>query len=201
MDRSDLPLDEYTLAAFLSGAVQLTMIGHGLLKGERLSPWQVVGLAAALGGLLYLLLPGLAAPPLGPAALMGVSGAAWGVYSLRGRGARRPVAASAGNFLRAAPLAVALSAGMIAVGAPVRPDAMGIGYAVLSGAVTSGLGYVAWYVVLPALRATSAATVQLSVPVLAAAGGVLLLGEPITLRLVLAAVTVLGGIALVLRAR
>jgi drug/metabolite transporter (DMT)-like permease len=196
-----LTLTTGTGALLLFGAVQLTMIGYGLASGERLTMAQTAGLVVAAGGLVYLVLPGLAAPPAGPAALMVASGAAWGVYSLRGRGARDAPAATAGNFLRAAPMALASSAALALSGMPVRADGLGIACAVLSGAVTSGLGYVVWYLVLPSLRATSAATVQLSVPVLAAFGGVALLGEPVSLRLVLAAVLVLGGIAVVLRAR
>src|SRR5690606_35062355 len=151
---------------------------------------------------VYLVLPGLTAPPLGPAALMAASGVAWGVYSLRGRGTTDPVAASAGNFLHAVPMALGLAAlALVVPGGGLRPGVPGVAYAVVSGAVTSGLGYVVWYAVLPALQATSAATVQLSVPLLAALGGVVLLGEAVTLRLAAAAVAILGGIALVLRAR
>lgn len=197
-----LSLSTGTGALILFGAVQITMIGWGMVQGERLSGVQTVGLAAALGGLVYLLLPGIEAPPLGPALLMTASGAAWGVYSLRGRGSGDPAAASAGNFVRAAPLAAVLvGAVALAPDATLGLDGVGIGYAVLSGAVTSGLGYLAWYAVLPALRATSAATVQLSVPVLAALGGVALLGEAVTLRLAVASVVTLGGIALVVRSR
>lgn len=190
-----------TGALILFGAVQLTMIGWGLARGERLSGLQTLGLAAALGGLVVLVLPGLAAPPLGAALLMAASGAAWGVYSLRGRGSRSAAADSAGNFARAVPMAVGLGALVLVwPGAAAHGDGPGLAYATLSGAVTSGLGYVVWYAVLPALRATSAATVQLSVPVLAALGGVALVGEAITLRLALASALTLGGIALVLRA-
>lgn len=195
-------LETGTGALLLFGAVQLTMIGYGLLRGERFSLRQTVGLVVALGGLVYLLLPGLSAPPLGPALLMSLAGAAWGVYSLRGRGRDQPIAESAGNFLRAAPLALVLISFVLLFPAETfQLDSLGLLYATLSGSVTSGLGYVLWYTVLPALRATSAATVQLSVPVIAAVGGVLFVGESVTLRLVLASVAILGGIALVLRAR
>ena len=194
-------LETGTGALLLFGAVQLTMIGYGLWRGERFSAWQTVGFIAALGGLIYLLLPGLSAPPLGPAFLMSLAGVAWGVYSLRGREANRPIAESSGNFLRAAPLALALIPLAFIFPAETRLDGIGLLYATLSGSVTSGLGYVLWYSVLPSLRATSAATVQLSVPVIAALGGVLFIGESITLRLVLASVTILGGIAVVLRAK
>ena len=196
-----LSLSTGTGALLLFGAVQLTMVGWGLVRGERLTAVQVVGVALALGGLVYLVLPGLTAPPLGPALLMAASGMGWGVYSLRGRGAPDAVSASAGNFVRAAPLALALGAVVLVAGGGVALDGPGLGYALASGGVTSGLGYVVWYAVLPALRATSAATVQLSVPVLAALGGVVFVAEPITLRLALATVVTLGGIAIVLRAR
>lgn len=189
-------------ALLLFGAVQLTMIGYGFLRGERFSPLQLFGFAAALGGFVYLLLPGLAAPPLGAALLMTLAGAAWGMYSLRGRGADDPLAATAGNFVRSVPLALALSLLLApSFGNALRPDALGVLYAALSGALTSGLGYALWYAVLPSLRATSAATVQLSVPLLAALGGVVAVAEPLTPRLLLAAAAILGGIAAVLRAR
>ena len=190
-----------TGALLLFGVVQLTMVGYGVGRGERLAGVQIVGLMAALGGLVYLVLPGLSAPPFGPAVLMALAGAAWGIYSLRGRGSRDPAAVSAGNFVRTVPLAAALiSLVLLVPGTDLHVDSLGVFYAVLSGALTSGLGYLVWYAALPSLKATSAATVQLSVPVLAALGGVLLLGEPVSLRLVLASVLVLGGVALALRA-
>jgi drug/metabolite transporter (DMT)-like permease len=190
-----LHLSAGTGALLLFGAVQATMIFWGWKKGERLRILQVVGLLVAVIGLVALLLPGLSAPPLIPSLLMLSAGLAWGSYSLRGKGEKNPAAATAGNFLRAVPFAVV--AGLI--GLPwARVDSLGIFYAVISGAVTSGLGYVIWYRALPSLKATSAATVQLSVPVLAATGGILLLGEGVTLRYVIASLAVLGGIALVL---
>ena len=181
-------------ALLLFGAVQATMILFGLWQGERLNRWQGIGLAAALGGLVALLLPGLSAPPLHSAILMVGAGIAWGVYSLRGKGAGDPLAATTGNFLRAVPFAVILSLVLLTM---ARVDAEGIAYAIASGALTSGVGYAIWYAALRGLKATSAATVQLSVPVIAAIGGVILLGEPITLRLLGASIAVLGGIALV----
>lgn len=191
-----LDLAAGTGALLLFGAVQATMILSGWRKGERLDAVQIGGLALAMSGLIVLLLPGLSAPPLIGSILMLGAGVAWGIYSLRGKRERHPAGATAGNFLRAAPLAAAAS--LIAI--PwARADSLGIIYGTLSGALASGLGYVVWYSVLPGLKAASAATVQLSVPVLAATGGILLLGEPLTLRYVLASVTVLGGIALVLR--
>ena len=183
-----------TGALLLFGAVQATMILWGLRKGESLHARQLIGLAVALTGLVALVLPGLSAPPFRGSILMLGSGVAWGIYSLRGKGEKNPAAATAGNFLRAVPFAAAVSLSLFP---RMHLDSLGVGYAVLSGAITSGLGYVIWYSVLPGLKATSAATVQLSVPVLAATGGILLLGEPITLRFLLASVAVLGGIALV----
>lgn len=185
-----------TGALLLFGAVQATMISHGIWKGERLLPPQIFGLALAFGGLVGLLLPGLSAPPLLGAALMLGAGVAWGIYSLRGRGAGDPTRVTGGNFLRAVPISVGLSVWM-ASGTSL--DSAGFWYAVASGALASGVGYAIWYTALPALKATHAATVQLSVPVIAALGGVILLGEPITLRLTLASAAILGGIALVIR--
>lgn len=184
-----------TGALLLFGAVQATMIGHGLVRGERLRAAQVCGSLLAMGGLAGLLLPGLASPPLPAAACMLAAGVAWGVYSLRGRGSRSPTTVTAGNFLRTIPITLAMSLLMIA---SARFDAQGIGYAVASGALASGCGYAIWYAVLPSLKASQAATIQLGVPVLAAVAGVLLLGEPLDLRLILAAFAILGGIALVL---
>jgi drug/metabolite transporter (DMT)-like permease len=183
-----------TGALLLFGAVQATMILWGLHKGERLNTIQIVGFIVAVTGLIVFLFPGLSAPPLAGSILMLGAGVAWGIYSLRGKGERNPVSVTAGNFVRAVPFATALSI----IFAPwTHLNLAGIGYAIISGAVTSGLGYVIWYSALPGLKAASAATVQLSVPVLAATGGILLLGEPITLRYMLASVAVLGGIAVV----
>ncbi len=185
-------------ALLLFGAVQATMIGYGLWRGERLDAVQWTGLALAGGGLVGLLLPGLSAPPAAGSALMIASGVAWGVYSLRGRGAGNATAVTAGNFVRALPFAAVLGVVMLA---RADFDAAGVAYAVASGALASGLGYAVWYSALPGLRATSAATVQLSVPVIAALGAALFLAEPVTLRLALASAAVLGGIALVIARR
>ena len=183
-----------TGALLLFGAVQATMIFWGLRRGERLRAIQIGGLALAVIGLVALVLPGVSAPPLNSSALMIGAGVAWGTYSLRGKNSDNAIAATTGNFLRAVPLAVALSILSLSW---VRLDRIGITYALISGAITSGLGYVIWYSALPGLKAASAATVQLSVPMLAATGGILLLGEPITLRYFLASIAILGGIALV----
>jgi len=182
-----------TGAVLLFGAIQLTMMGYGLWTGERLRGLSLVGLAITLAGLIGLLLPGLAAPPPLAALLMLGAGVAWGVYSLLGRSAGEPIAATGGNFLRSVPFAALLA---LSAAGRETADLTGTLYAVLSGAVTSGLGYVLWYAALPALRATSAATIQLSVPAIAAIGGVVLLGEAITTRLLVASVAILGGIAL-----
>jgi drug/metabolite transporter (DMT)-like permease len=182
-----------TGAVLLFGAIQLTMMGYGLWTDERLRGLSLVGLAITLAGLVGLLLPGLAAPPPLAALLMLGAGVAWGVYSLLGRSAGEPIAATGGNFLRSVPFAAVLA---LSAAGRETADLTGALYAVLSGAVTSGLGYVLWYAALPALRATSAATIQLSVPAIAAIGGVVLLAEPITTRLLLASVAILGGIAL-----
>ena len=187
-----------TGALILFGAVQATMILYGLLRGERFTPLQTAGLLLALGGLVALLLPGATAPHWAGASLMTVAGIAWGAYSLMGRASTRPIETTAGNFLRACVFGVLLSAASMSL---VAWDARGALLAVLSGAVASGLGYAIWYTLLPGLRATQAATLQLSVPVIAAIGGVLLLGERLSLRLVLCSVAILGGIALVLHAR
>ena len=183
-----------TGALLLFGAVQATMIGHGVWVGERLGRLQLVGLMLAFGGLVGLLLPGLSRPPLYGAALMLGAGVAWGVYSLRGKSAGDPIMVTAGNFLRAVPIAAVLSALMW----KGTLDNAGFWYAASSGALASGIGYAIWYTALPALKATKAATVQLSVPVIAALGAVVFLNEPLTLRLVLASASILGGIALVI---
>ncbi len=184
-----------TGALLLFGAVQTTMIGYGVWSGERLKSLQLAGLLLAFGGLVGLLIPGLSAPPLYGSILMLAAGVAWGVYSLRGRGTGDPTRVTAGNFLRAAPIAAAISILMLN-GASLNN--LGVWYAVASGALASGIGYSIWYTALPGLKATQAATVQLSVPVIAALGGIIFLGETLSLRLVLASMAILGGIALVI---
>lgn len=193
-----LQLDTGTGALLLFGAVQLSMLLWGLLRGERLGLLASLGTALASFGLLALLLPGASAPPLSAALLMLLAGVAWGTYSLLGRGMGDPLAVTAGNFLRASPLAVLLALVLLP---QLNWDAPGLCYALLSGAITSGVGYAIWYSALPGLRASQAATVQLSVPILAMLGGSLLLSEALSLRLTLSAVAVLGGIALVLGAK
>jgi len=190
-----LSLSAGTGALLLFGAVQATMIGRGIWAGERLRGTQLAGLVLALGGLVGLLLPGLSAPPLPGSLLMLAAGIAWGVYSLRGKGAGDPIRVTAGNFLRAVPIAAILSLLNLS---EATFDNAGFWYAVSSGALASGIGYAIWYTALPALKATNAATVQLSVPVIAALGGIVFLGEPLSVRLLLASVAILGGIALVI---
>jgi len=184
-----------TGALLLFGAVQATMIGYGFWFGERLRSLQLAGLLCAFAGLVGLLLPGVSAPSLQGSGLMLGAGVAWGIYSLRGRNAGEPTRTTAGNFLRAVPFAAVLSVATLPWAAL---DTRGVGYAIASGALTSGVGYALWYTALKGLKATQAATVQLSVPLIAAAGGIVFLGEQITLRLLIAAAAILGGIALVI---
>ena len=190
-----IDLSAATGALLLFGAVQATMIGRGVWAGERPGVVQTLGLLLAGAGLVTLLLPGVAAPELQPAALMLLAGAAWGVYSLRAKGSGDPTQVTAGNFLRASGLAAVLAAVMLP---HWRVDSAGVAYAIASGAITSGLGYAVWYTALRGLSATTAASVQLSVPAITALGGVLLLAEPLTLRLVVCSLAILGGIALVI---
>jgi drug/metabolite transporter (DMT)-like permease len=184
-----------TGALILFGAVQITMLAAAAWLGERLRTMQWLGVVAALAGLVYLVSPGLTAPPLFAATLMGMAGFSWGIYSLRGRGLANPLAQTTTNFTRATPMVLVIS--LVAL-SEVHAELRGIVFAIASGAVASGLGYVAWYAALRGLTATRAAVLQLSVPVLAATGGVMFLTEPISLRLVISAMLVLGGIALTL---
>ena len=184
-----------TGALLLFGAVQATMIFWGLHKGERLRAIQIVGLIVAITGLIVLVFPGITAPPLIGSILMLSAGLAWGVYSVRGKSASNAIVETTGNFIHAVPFAIVTSVIFIS---SMRFDRAGIIYAFVSGAITSGLGYVIWYSVLPQIKATSAAVVQLSAPVLVATGGIVLLSEPITLRYVIASIATLGGILLVI---
>lgn len=186
-----------TGALILFGAVQTTMIGYGLWAGERIRGMQALGLCSAFAGLVVLLLPGLSAPPPGSSALMLGAGVAWGIYSLRGKDTGNPIGVTAGNFLRAVPFTAVLWI----VTPDASPDMAGVWYAVVAGGLASGVGYAIWYAALPAIKATDAATIQLSVPVIAAVGGVIFLGETITPRLVLCSAGILGGISLVLRSK
>lgn len=193
-----LTLAAGTGALILFGAVQLTMFGAGLYAGERFAASAWIGLGLALTGMLYLVSPGFAAPaPLG-AALMAAAGIAWGVYSLRGRKSSDPLAATAGNFWRAAPFALVLSLLFVK---SFHASTAGVALAIASGALTSGIGYAIWYAALPGLSAMRAATVQLLVPPMAALAGVFVLSEAVSFRLALASAAILGGVALVLVSR
>ncbi|MCI0552670.1 MAG: DMT family transporter [Anaerolineae bacterium] len=193
-----LSLTAGTGALILFGSVQVTMILVALRTGERPQLMEWLGVLLALSGLVYLVMPGLKAPSLSGSALMIMAGIAWGIYSLRGRGAGSPLADTAGNFIRAVPLIILVR--LVTLNG-VQLSQSGILLAVLSGAVASGVGYVIWYAALRGLTATRAAIVQLSVPVLATWGGVALLVEDISLRLILAGAFILGGITLAITGR
>lgn len=182
-------------ALILFGAVQATMITAGIIKGERPHILTWCGLLIALAGLVYLVLPGLEAPSFSGAALMTIAGFAWGVYSLRGLGVTNPVSVTADNFLRSVPLTVVVSLILLSA---LQLSLKGVLLACLSGGLTSGIGYVVWYAALRHLAATRAAMLQLLVPIIAALGGVLMLAEQITLRLVLAGILIMSGVGLTL---
>jgi len=193
-----LSLSTGTGALILFGSVQVTMIIVALRSGERPHVLEWIGLFLALGGLVYLVFPGLLAPsPLG-SILMTVAGIAWGFYTIRGRGSQNPLADTAGNFLYAVPMIFVIR--VVSLG-NIHISGNGILLATLSGALASGVGYVIWYAALRGLTTTRAATVQLSVPVLAAWSGVVLLSEHVSTRLVIAGIFILGGIALALSSR
>jgi len=195
---SYIELSAGTGALILFGAVQLTMVLYGLTNGERIGKPAWTGIVAAFGGLVYLLLPSVSAPPLLSALLMILAGIAWGIYTLRGKNSDHPLSATGWNFIGTVPLVLFTS---LLFHSDVHLTSSGIVLATASGALASSIGYVIWYSALPHLTPTNAATVQLSAPVLAAFGGVLLLGEPITLRLLIASLVVLGGIYLTIRVR
>ena len=193
-----LSLSAGTGALLLFGSVQLTMLITALRSGERPQILEWVGLVLAMGGLIYLVLPGLSAPaPLG-SILMLMAGIAWGFYSVRGRGSHNPLADSTGNFVYAVPMILLIR--LISVN-NIQLSGTGILYATLSGALASGVGYVIWYSALPGLTTTRAAIIQLSVPVLAAWGGVILLSEQISARLLFSGILILGGIGLTVLSR
>ena len=182
-------------ALLLFGAVQVTMISWGLFKGERMSALQWGGFLLALIGLILLLLPNAAVPQLSSALMMLAAGIAWGVYSLKGKGAKFPIEATAGNFIRATPLALVL---LVIFWPGGEFHAEGMAYAVASGAIASALGYALWYSILVHIAAIKAATLQLSVPVLAVFAGWLFLDETVTLRIILSSLAVIGGVAMVI---
>jgi len=187
-----------TGALILFASVQLTMLLFAIFSGERPGAAEWFGLALAFGGLVYLVSPGLSAPPALNAGLMAIAGVAWGVYSLRGRGASDALGVTAGNFLRTVPFALVVAFAMLEA---EHITQRGVLLAISSGALTSGIGYAIWYAALRSLTATRAALVQLSVPVIAALGGVSLLQENVTVRLVIASLLVLSGIALAVSTR
>jgi drug/metabolite transporter (DMT)-like permease len=189
-------LDSGTGALLLFGAVQMTMVGGAMARGERPRAREWLGLLVAIGGLVLLVFPSLSSPPPLAAASMLSAGAAWGVYSLRGKGTPDPLAATASNFARALPFALVVSVLAFGTSGPAHATTRGVACAVASGALASGIGYSLWYAALAELTATRAGIVQLSVPVVAAVGGVMLLGEHPTSRLAIASCAILGGIAL-----
>lgn len=191
-----LRLGAGTGALLLFGSTQFTMIGGGLVRGERPALRQWLGLAVAAVGMVVINLPSLDAPPPGSAALMIAAGVGWGLYSLGGRGAKRPIHATAGNFVRCLPFTAAY--GLIAVASTAQVTARGVVLALVSGVVTSGLGYCVWYAVLPVLGAARGAIVQLSIPVIAALGGIVLLHEPLRRHVAIGGAIILGGLALAL---
>lgn len=196
-----LRLTAGTGALVLFGTVQVTMLVAAVRAGERPRPPAWFGILVAIGGLVGLTFPGLGAPdPLG-AALMGAAGVSWAIYTLRGRKTKDPIGTTAQNFVWSLPLAGIVWAARLAMTNGVHAEPDGLVLATLSGGIASGIGYAVWYTALPALSATSAAVLQLSVPALTAALAVLLLGEPLSARLILSSIAVLGGIGIVVRHR
>ncbi len=193
-----LGLTAGTGALILFGSVQMTMIAAAMVKGERPGVMELAGVAIAFGGLIYLVFPGLTAPPLVSSMLMAAAGAAWGFYTLRGKGSTDPLADTTGNFVRSVPMIVLAAIPFLG---SLHLSARGVLLAVLSGAIASGVGYSVWYAALKYHTATRAAALQLSVPIIAAFGGMLVLAETADLRLVVAGVLILGGIAITILAR
>ncbi len=185
-----------TGALILFGTVQLTMISYGLYRGERPGTLAWFGFVAAFAGMVYLLLPSVSAPPLGSSLLMVIAGVAWGIYSLYGKSSQNPLLDTAWNFIAALPLVAVTSLLFLS---QMEISQTGVILAILSGALASGVGYAIWYAALPHLLPTNAATVQLSVPVISAVGGILFMSEPISLRLLISGLIVLGGIYLTIR--
>jgi len=196
-----LTLDTATGALILFGSVQITMITVGCLRGRRLSAFELAGMCMAIAGFVYLFLPELSKPSLLGFATMSLAGIAWGDYTLRGQGASHPLSTTAYNFLRTLPLVALLLIGLMLTGAETNLSQRGVLLAMASGAITSGIGYAIWYAALNGLSTTQAAVIQLSVPIIAAIGGVMFANELISIRLVLAAALVLGGVLLVILGR
>ena len=193
-----LDLTAATGALILFGAVQLTMIGVALVRGERPKPLEWLGLILAFAGLVYLVFPGLSAPPPVSSMLMLIAGIAWGFYTLRGKGSDNPLADTTGNFIRTVPMTVVA---LLPFFSQIQASHEGVILAILSGAITSGIGYSVWYAALKHHTATRAAALQLSVPAITAISGVIVLAEELSLRLVLASCLILGGIGLVILGR
>ncbi|MFZ1699653.1 MAG: DMT family transporter, partial [Pyrinomonadaceae bacterium] len=193
-----LGLSTGTGALILFGSVQMTMISIAIFRGERMSAIEWLGVIAAAGGLVYLLLPGVTAPPLNSALLMIVAGMAWGLYTLRGRGSGDPLADTTGNFIRAVPMIAVVTLLFLP---NLHISGRGVLLAVLSGAVASGVGYTIWYAALKHHTATRAAVLQLPVPVLTAVLGIILIGEAATARLWMASAVILGGLAMTIWAK
>lgn len=193
-----LGLTAATGALILFGCVQLTMIGVSIIRGEHPGRLEWIGLTIAFAGLIYLVFPGLTAPPVLSASLMAAAGVAWGFYTLRGKGSVDPLGDTTGNFIRSVPM---VFAAVLPFVGQVRLTVLGIVLAVLSGAIASGVGYTAWYAVLKHHTATRAAVLQLSVPMITAFAGVALLSEAMTPRLAIAAAFILGGIGLTIAGR
>lgn len=193
-----LGLTAGTGALILFGCVQLTMIGMAIWQGEKPTAIELVGLVAAFGGLVYLVLPGLSSPPMFNAGLMAAAGIAWGAYSLRGKGSSNPLSDTTGNFVFSLPF---MLLAIIPFLTRIQLSNRGVVLAVLSGAIASGIGYTVWYAALKHLTSTRAAILQLAVPIIAAAGGIFFLAETTSMRLYIAGVAILGGIALTIFGR
>lgn len=183
-----------TGALILFAAVQITMLGVALFTGTRFSLLQWIGFTLAIAGLVYLFLPGISAPPIVGSLIMTIAGVAWGVYSIKGKKARLPTVATSENFVRSLPFCIAL---LLVAMNKLEVSVYGFELAIISGAITSGIGYAIWYAVLPSLKSASAATLQLTVPVIATAGGIIWLDEELSLRLILSSCAILGGVAMV----
>lgn len=193
-----ITLDTGTGALILFGSVQITMILLSVISGNRLHITEWLGVSVAFAGFVYLILPGISAPSLTGFMLMAIAGIAWGIYTLKGKGSKNPLSDTTYNFLRTTPVVIVL---LIITIHNAHYSSDGILLAILSGSIASGIGYTVWYLALGGLTATQAAVVQLSVPVIAAFGGVIFISEAITLRLTLSALLILGGILLVVLGR
>jgi len=189
-----LSVDTGTGALILFGSVQITMILLSLISGTRLHIFEWSGVIIAFAGFFYLILPNITTPSINGFMLMTVSGVAWGIYTLRGRSSKNPLMDTTYNFLRTTPFVVLLA---VFTMQNINYSPQGIALALLSGGITSGVGYTIWYIALRGLSSTQAAVIQLSVPVIAAIGGVIFVSETITSRLIISAIVVLGGILMV----